>query len=299
MSFDFNIPVDAIDNSLYKPKRESYPGIAYYSTLRGEEETGFFIVDKASVERLGVPGPFWNEEPMRRKPGEEPTTVYKTTRFRMCPIAVRKRSLIETPDGRTIPYPLMTKRENREEGRYKAHFQIMCMVPGLSEPVVLGLKGFTKTVSWENNPDAGKYFQKEFPVGVWQKVLAYTNLASEQRGQVFPALCFWWIDLVPAYDTQGKPHLVSAGHNATTVVNPFSVDLRTNDQDARIGLDTRFVGLECLLRFQDIRKEVGIAWEEEWEDAEQMAQEADVFGGGDDLEEESQGQAEEDWDIPF
>lgn len=296
--FSFDVPEDAIDNDLYEPERESYPGIAYFSTLRGDDQTGFFVVDKKSVEQR--PLPFWQEETMRRRPGQEPDVVYKTTRLRLCPIAWRRRIIIDGDDGGIHKYPFFTPKDEREPGRYKAHYQILSMLPGLDSPVVLGLKGATKTISWDNNPGSGRYFDDRFGPGVWQELLKYTRRASEQKGVAIPALCFWWVDLVPA-GANGKPLLIEMGGSSTTVVNPFAIDMRTNREDKRLQLETRYVGKETFLQFQELRKEVGVSWEKEWEDAEALAEETsapsngDGYGAGDDYEEEA---VYED-DIPF
>ena len=182
----------------------------------------------------------------------------------------------------------MTKKEDRVVGKFSGHYQVMIVVEGVETPLILGLKGYTKTTCWDNNPN-GQYGQSDFPAGVWQRLSEYTRRASKQQKTKIPVFCSWAIDLVPVY-MKDKPHFVDVGHG--TFMNPFNVDLRTSPKKDDGLPKTRFVGMPNFLKYQDMRRSIALPWEQEWDDPSNLVQSHESNGSYDEQEE-----IEED-DIP-
>lgn len=274
--FDFDLPKDSVDDDLYQPEQQSYPALSWHgqATQAAEPTGGFWAIEVdrvAAIQEDGGPRPYFSVKPMRygKDPTNEPVDSYVTQCLRCCPVAVRERGIITDEYGRYHYYPKRHPRDQRVPGKYTSHIQVMVLVPGLTEPVVLGLKGKTKTVSWDNNK-GGRYSVSEFPEGVWQRLTAYAKRASEQQGRDLPPLCMWWIDLVPVH-MDGEPYYLDVGRG--TYMNPFNVDLRTGNGFP----ETRFVGVDMLLHAQEVRRSIGLDWVAQW----QEVQEAQGNGNGD------------------
>mgnify|MGYP001231151698 CR=1 FL=1 len=263
----FNIPLPSIDgmqvdDNLYQAERKDYPGITWHGKGAG---SGFFTIEKDSIPGQR-PMPYWTETMHRfgSNPNNPETPVWRTERLRAVPIAVRKRGAVEDSRGTTHYYPLYTRKEDRVSGRWSSHYQVMLVIPGLNDLMVLGLWGYAKTKSWDNNKtDDG------FPFGVEVKLKEYANRASHQTGMRIPWLCAWEIDLVPAYK-DGRPYFVNVGNDTHMI--PFTVDMRTAADDKAFGdLTTRFVGVDLFNAYQVLRAENGLPWENEWKSADTMA----------------------------
>lgn len=251
----------AVDDTLYQDGRESYPGITWHGKGAG---SGFFTIE---VDTIGdqTPAPFWTTTMHRfgSNPNNPETAVWRTERLRGVPIAIRKRAVVEAEDGTTHYYTLFTRKEDRVPGKWSSHYQVMFAIPGLKDLMVLGLRGFAKSQSWDNQrTDNG------FPIGVEHRLKEYANRASHQIGQRIPWLCAWEVDLVPAFK-DGKPYFVNVGNDTHMI--PFTLDMRTNADDKAFGdLSSRFVGVDRFKAYQVIRAGEGVEWENEWKSAATM-----------------------------
>jgi hypothetical protein len=283
--FSFELEDASIDEDSFVEEKRGYPAITWHGMVSGSETTsGFWAIEEKNTQHLGSPEPFWIPKELRfgRDPNTPTVEALVTTCLRCCPVAVRKRFIITDQYKREYYYPYYTPRDARISGKFNTHWQVMVMIPGFTGPVVLGLRGLTKTVSWSNNPN-GRFGDDRFGHGCQEKLMNYAKLASEQRNQKIPWLTAWWMDLVPAHKDD-SPYFVDVGHG--TWMNPFSVDLRTGIEGTPA---TRFVGADNFRNFQDLRKQVGLEWEREWDEA-QTPDDQNGYENGDVLEDD---------EIPF
>lgn len=273
--FGFEAP--KVDSSLYTQKRESYPSAIWLSRFDGDADVSRpWVID---IEDLSaMPEPFWRPEMIRfgNDPNEPETPVFMTEVLRAVPLGARKRQIVEDAAGVKHYYHIYTGPNNRAEGRLTFHYQVLVSLPGLpyNELVVLGLRGLTKTLSWQH--DGRRY--DGFPVGVENKLLKYSDDAKKAVGGEMPMFCSWWVDMRGAY-SDNKPHYISVGPDGTTFVQPFTADLRTSNaphtgskynKDGSLVLDeqglpfTRYVGPELFEKYQELRRDIIIDWEKEW-----------------------------------
>jgi len=187
----------------------------------------------------------------------------------------------------------MTKKSDRYDasgqevrGKYQAHYQVMVMVEGVAEPLVIALRGYTKTLCWDNNPN-GKYGNKDFPKGVEPTLTQLAADASKQKKTRIPWLCFWIVDLCPTFANK-KPVWIDVGHG--TFMNPFLADMRTGGEGFP---QSRFVGTDKFIAYQNLRREVAMDWEAQWADSESMS------GGDSAYDYDEPVKETEDNDIPF
>lgn len=301
--FDFEAP--AVKSDLYTVYRESnYAYINWMGRISGDDSWGSWVVDRDSFANIPTG---WDEEEIRfgANPNNPITPVYFTYRARFCPIAVRRRWIVEAHDGNTYYYPWFTKREDKVDGKQTGQVQVLVMMPDDDVIRCLALRGFTKNVCWDNDPNA-KRGMKDFPLGVSQVLANYADRATktlrekqEYTGDPLPTLCAWWVDLIPLVeeDDDGVPAagVVDVGHG--TYMNPFVADMSVGKASSgptgQPELASRYVGREIFEFYQNIRADIGIPWENEW--ADESVQEADEYEYDDDDE---VGEINTD-DIPF
>jgi len=258
---NIQVPQLEINDDLYIEENEQgYPAIAWHGKYKGTdaEKGGFFAIDQDAIE--GVPED-WEETEIQY--GDDPNAdfvpVYLTRTLTCTPIGVRKRTIITDEHGEEHVYPWRTPKRQRVEGKFTSHFQVMVMVPGLEEPVVLGLHGETKTTSWDND-ESGRYRNNNFATGVEQLLRAFADIASEQNGYPLPTVCLWQITLLPLF-ANGKPHYVTMGNGKkVTHMNPFTARMNSASPDY---IDAAFVGQENFAANQTLRQEVATEWEKQ------------------------------------
>lgn len=308
MTVDFNIPDDIdVDESLYRPDTKSMPIITWHGKAGSDNSTtgGRWIIKANAIEgQTPKPDGWWEKLGMRfgSDPNAEIEEVWATRRLRCVPIGIRKRQVIFDIYGKKWFFPHMTKKENRVDsngakieqkpkGGYKANYQVMVMVDGISSPIVVALFGYTKTVCWDNVPN-GQYGNKEFPKGVEQSLTQLAADASKEKKTRIPWLCFWTVDLIPVFEAKDKPLWVEVGSEDTVFMNPFTIDMKTGDNYL---LNSRFVGTDKFLAYQNLRREVAMDWEAQWANAANLASEGD---GAYNYDEPASNTVEED-EIPF
>jgi hypothetical protein len=303
MTNDFNLPDDipTVDDALYRPDIQSMPIITWHgkASEHNSDTGGRWAIKADSIgEQVPEPESWWELIDMRFgvDPSAPKEPTWTTRRLRCVPIGVRKRQVITDDFERDHYFPWMTKKTDRLddagnliEGKYSAHYQVMVMVPGISDPLVVALRGYTKTVCWDNNPN-GQYGNKDFPKGVEPTLVQYAADASKQKKTRIPWLCFWPVDLVPVFANNNKPLWLNVGHE--TFMNPFQADMRVGE---KFLLNSRFVGTDNFIRYQNLRRDVAMDWEAQWADASALASEGKDSAYNYD---EPSLQVEED-DIPF
>ena len=258
--FDFKFDRSKVDPGLYDNGSGSkYPIIVWHGKYNGSpENSGFWTLDVDQVET--APGPFWMPDEVRfgGKPDSPLSPVWKTDRLRVCVLGVRKRFVIESESGERFSYRWGTPKAERVNGSFKAHFQIAVSMPASGDRIFsISLQGLAKSKSW-SNPSGGKWHDPKFPTGAEIELAEYARKASREIGAQVPPLCSFWMDLVPFRNEKGNPVFVNVGHG--THVLPFAADFELSKE-----LETRFVGMESFLRFQELRKSEIMAWESEWD----------------------------------
>ena len=308
--FDFEAP--EVDQELYGEQRAAYPSAIWMSKYAGDnDQSRPWVIDIENVSRM--PSPYWREEKVKfgDNPNEPFTPVYMTELMRCVPLGVRKRQIVTTDDKRDHYYHIYTPRADRVDGKLSFHYQVMVSLSGLpyDELVVLGLRGFTRTISWQH--DGNRY--SDFPVGVEDQLQDYADEASKVVGGEMPIWCAWWTDLRGVY-RDNAPYFINVGPNDEVWVQPFGVDLRTSQEprdgspyndDFSLKVDdqglpfTRYVGGEMFQKYQELYREIVGPWIAEWS-REGMAAATPVASNGG----YNQGGSEpigddNDEDIPF
>lgn len=262
MSTPFVFDGSRVDRSVFEPDLGSgYPVIIWHGKYTGgsPDDSGFWSISKESYsEPMGAN---WSERAIRfgSDPNVEPEPVWATERLRVCVIGVRKRLSVTSDSGAVFHYPLMTKREERVDGKGKVHYQVAVVTPDSADTVfMLSLKGMSKTKAWAN-PASGKWADSRFPTGVEPLLNGYVKRVGKEIGAPIPTLCSFWIDLVPLRNEKGKKAYVDVGYG--THVTIFTANF---DTGGSTGLDHRFVGMELFLRLQELRKAEIVAWEDAW-----------------------------------
>ena len=273
--FGFKFDSGAVKSALYGNGEEgSFPVIVWHGKYSGNgSPSGFWTLDKSESET--APGPYWDEAGVRfgTSPDSPLSPVWKTERLRACVLGIRKRALVFGEDGSQHSYPWLTKKTERVPGDYKAHFQIAVTLPDSGDRVFqISLKGVSKTKAW-SNPESGPYRDSKFPKGVELMLRDYVALASKEIGAKIPQYCSFWVDLIPVTNEKGSRVYVDLGHG--THVSSFTADLSTGGNS---GLETRFVGMDRFLRFQELREKGLLEWERAWsKKASEKAGSADPF----------------------
>lgn len=300
-AFDIDVGEAGVNENIYTGgPGQSLPTYAWHSRVDEQNHWGYWTVDTDSF--ADVPE-FAEESEIRRGPTET-QPVYATFRLRAAVIAFRRRWVIETPDNQRYFVPWFTRKEDKPEGKPTGHVQVLIRIPDDDVLRVIGLRGMTKGVSWDNNPNA-QYGYDKFPKGVQQIVSQYAADATEYlrehkgySGPPLPWMCGWWIDLVPATeeDKKGKPQPlhINVGHGIW--VNPFTADMRTGKTKGKVEMPaSRFVGPDLFKEFQRLRTDTGLDWEAEWAEAGVQEDQSGGFdgGGGEYVP------TEEDDEIPF
>ena len=302
MTVDFNLPDDTpVDDDLYKPDVQSMPIITWHGKA-GEHnaDTGGFWAIKADSIEGQTPGPegWWELKDMRFgvDPNSPKEPTWTTRRLRCVPIGIRRRQIITDDLKNEHYFPWMTKKDDRLDshgnwidGRFQAHYQVMVMVEGITDPLIIALRGYTKTLCWDNNPGS-KYGNKDFPKGVEPVLTQLAADASKQKKTRIPWLCFWTVDLTPTF-SNNEPLWVDVGHG--TFMNPFMADMRTGGDKFPA---SRFVGTDNFIRYQNLRRDVAMDWEAQWSDADALAASGD---GAYDYDDNTSEQVKEDDVIPF
>ena len=304
---DFNIPDNLnVDESLYQPDTQSMPIITWHGKANDSNgDTGGKWAIKADDLEGQEPGPsgWWELTEMRYgvDPSAPKVSAWVTRRLRCVPIGIRKRQIITVEYGgmkKEHYFPWMTKKTDRIvdgeliEGKYQNHYQVMVMVEGVADPLVIALRGYTKTACWDNNPGS-QYGSKDFPKGVEPVLTQLAADASKQKKTRIPWLCFWTVDLTPVFNGK-EPLWVDVGHG--TFMNPFVADMRTakETKDDRFPA-SRFVGTDNFIRYQNLRRDVAMDWEAQWADGAALAAAGDSAYDYD----TSENEVVEDDVIPF
>lgn len=276
--FNFGDSPPEVKSDLYEIDTTQLTYINWMGKIVGESKWGTWVVDRDSFVDKPVG---WQEHEWRfgANPSNPLVPVYYSYRFRMCPIATRRRFVVEGDDGRTYYYPWFTKREDKVDGKATGQIQVLVMMPDDEIVRCLALRGFTKNVCWDNDPN-NKRGVKDFPLGVAQVLTQYADRATKTlrerqnyTGDPLPILCAWWVDLIPLIEEdehgEKRASIVDVGHG--TYMNPFVADMTVGMTNSgptgHPPLSTRYVGNETFEIFQTIRKEIGIDWEHEWADA--------------------------------
>lgn len=246
--FDFDFDPAALGDSLFVQERQSYP------TITWNVSGGYWMTDAENFEQ--APDGWQLHD-------EDFGTVWATRRLRCAILGVRRGWEVNDPAGVRHFYPLYTKAEDRAPGQLKSKVQAAVALPDDERVFVIALRGYVKSVSWDNEP--GRFHKPEFPAGAWPTVRAYAQEASKATGKNLPALGAWWVDLVPVTGGDGKPAKLRVGTPPnTSMATPFTADLSTAATNPDMP-ERRFVGMEALLRFQQIREDEIIPWEQEWD----------------------------------
>lgn len=258
--FNFKFDSSAVDQGLFQNGSGSkYPVIVWHGKYNGSpDSSGFWTLDLDATET--APGETWVATEFRfgGKPDSPLSPVWKTDRLRVCVLGVRKRFVIETVSGERISYRWGTPKNERVDGAFKAHFQIAAVLPASGDQVYsISLQGLAKSKSW-SNPPSGKWHDPKFPTGAEFVLAEYARMASREVGATVPPLCSFWMDLVPYRNEKGAPQFVNVGHG--THVLPFAAEFPLSPE-----LESRFVGMADFLRFQEIRKNELVDWENEWD----------------------------------
>lgn len=298
---------DAIptDESVHQQAGQSYPSIIWmgrFNENKNGDTGGEWVIRAEDLPSGQVPGPqgWWQLRDVRfgTDPNAAPVPCYTSQRLRCTPIGIRKRMIVTDDQKREHYYPQMTKASRRVAGKLSFHYQVMVMMDGVDEPLVLALRGFAKTASWSNNPGA-KFGRSEFPKGVEDTLADLSKKASQAKSIKIPMLCFWLIDLTPVF-YQGKPLWVDVGHSV--YMNPFGLDMtvKTPGQPGQDGYPNgRFVGTELLQAYEGMRRDFVMEWEAKWADAAAMQGESRDDGNGFDDEGAASQMPIEDDEIPF
>jgi hypothetical protein len=310
--FEFEAPT--VDDALYGEQRAAFPAAIWMSKYAGDnEQSRPWVIDMENISRM--PSPYWREEKVRfgDNPNDPFTPVYMTELMRCVPLGVRKRQIVTADDGRDHYYYIYTSRNDRVPGKLSFHYQVMVSLSGLpyDELVVLGLRGLTRTLSWQHD---GKRYS-DFPVGVEDQLQDYADEASKVVGGEMPIWCAWWTDLRGVY-RDNAPYYISVGPNDETWVQPFGVDLRTSQEprngspyndDHSLKIDdqglpyTRYVGGEMFQKYQEIYRDIVGPWIAEWSQ-EGMANATPITANGGNNEYNQGGNnpiGDEEDEIPF
>lgn len=313
---------DQVDESLFEEERKQYIGLTWHGQPV-EGRPGYWACDVESLKPVleneepdasGYIGPagFWKVQELRfgRDPNAAPVLCYVTRRLRCVPIGVRRRAIVTSDvDGRDYFFPPFTRKDQRFDafgsvvsGKFTSHVQVMVLIENVAEPVIIGLRGMSKTMSWDNDPTDKRWGNSDFAYGVYQQIGQYSKRAADANKlkKVPPKLCTWIVDLVPAYQHNGEPYFVLVSKQHETYVNPFTLDMTTGKKDMPA---TRYVGHDRFRQLQELRGLMVKEWEEEWQDAEAMAKESQEHGAASDNghhSEEAIGAQEDDIEeIPF
>lgn len=263
---NFN-PDIQVDKDLFQEEGGiRFPGIVWL----GKDQPGRWVLDRyaPNIAEGDFPTPFWKEdEHVFGAPTNDPTPVWTTERLRCVILGYRASALITTQEGRNYRYPPRTPVAERQPGKYTSHHQIMVYVEGLSTPVVIGLKGVSRSNAWTNNQDK---YSVGYPVGAYEQILSYVEEASRATQVALPWKCAFWYDFVRAMNPAkpSKPLYITVRAGEATTMNPFTVDLRDASdapKDPELAdLPTRFVGNELFAYMQELRREHAVEWETEW-----------------------------------
>ena len=293
-----------VKQDLFAEARVSRPGITSVLKFAGDKAVGgFFAIDADKLGDGVVPGPFWemSEHVFGNDPMAEATPIWKAQRLRCCIVGYRERQGWKDGDRQLHYYHQFTKPEARPETaamKYASQLQIAVMVPGVAEFMSLALNGVTRSNCWENNEDQGRYYDSDYPLGIMDQIVAYTDKLNKQESESddMPWQLTWWVDLVPLYKN-GAPVWVNVNE---TFMNPITVDLSTAD-NMKLDGGSRYVGAEMFGLLQDIREDSVIPWEKEWTEmrGKQEGGDGESAGGYDDDSGPVADVVQEDDVIPF
>lgn len=277
MTYDMNLPsnIPDVDQDLYQPEFKSMPIITWHGQANSSnaDAGGFWAIKASSIEGQ-EPGPrgYWKQQDIRygTDPSTPKETAWVTQRLRCVPIGIRQRQIITDESKKEHYFPWMTKKENRLDtsgnvvsGKYSAHYQVTVMIPDVKEPLILALRGYTKTSCWDNNPKS-QYGNEQFPRGAELVLKQIATDASKAKKTKIPWLCFWTIDLCPTF-TNSEPVWVDVGHG--TYMNPFIIDMTIGKEGYP---SSRFVGTDNFIAYQNLRREQVMDWEAQWSSLESL-----------------------------
>ena len=308
MTNDF-VPELPIDHSLYQQETQTIPWLTWYGKhTENNAATGGTWGIKAEFlgERSPQPEGWWKliQKQHGSSPNDPPEPTWTVQRLRTVFIGVRRRFLqVEKIGDREIEHPFSwgTAREKRTHpdgspigGKLRYHYQILTPnIGGIDMLAVITLKGFAKPTFWENNPK-GRYGKDGFPTGVEPKLIEYTNDWNKRKKVKWQWLNTWIVDLVPMFQN-GQPYWMDVGRGM--YMNPFQIDMRTSadveDKYKDSYPESRFVGVEKFIEYQNMRQEIARDWEAEWVDGGATSDAAY------DYEDTSENEVKEDDVVPF
>ncbi len=224
-----------VDDSLYSQftsTEKNYSGIGYSA------REGLFFINN-DIE--GTPHQSW----------EEGDNAWQTPQLTLTVLGEpRKRITIEAHDGTLHHYPQFTPRKKTIDGKFSRHIQVMLLLEGYDEPLVLGLKGYVKTLCWDN-PAKGKYRNNDFAMGVELALNQHIADIAKQYHKKLPTFAF-----EITLKSLQKPVVVGTGKN-TSKARPFV-----------LAATPVFVGAEKTEANYEIYKANDIdAWLAEWDTA--------------------------------
>lgn len=220
---------------------------------------GHFILSAQELAGM-MPQPGWEVSP------DQDLVLARMIRCQL--LAVRRRKIITDENDTVHFYPWFTPRREMVEGRFTSQVQVLLRLASaeaegeaMPDLWVLSLKGFSKTMSWDNPGPEARYHNANFPTGVLPKVIAYLKEQAEQFGLPRPYPIFTlWVDLVPAIEGNRPLHVRVGSGSRSSLVNPFTVNLGPSQLWP---IESRWVSPALVEEAQEIlRRDPGwIKWE--------------------------------------
>lgn len=281
---DFDIgDAPAIEAGVYVDEMVSLPTAAWHGKATQENAPGFWSISQAKIDTCPTG---WKAHEMQLGPPTEPlSAVYVTHRLRCIIRAVRKRFIVTAENGTKHFFPFYTNKQTKEHvigssiASQKAHIQVMVQLIGDEPgPIVLGLRGYSKTAAWTNNGN----MSAEWAIGVEPTLQAYAAGATAYykkekgyTGQPFPWRSMWTVDLIPQLNPDNTATFIHVGKG--TYMNLFEVDMTVGDGTKYP--KSRYVGEQTFNELKDMYANHDIDWEKQWGTHSEAAERDDNGNG--------------------
>lgn len=292
--FDFeSIDAPSVDKADFGvDSKESMPSIVWHSS--GEWQ-GHWVVNAEEVDMsMSIYNEDWSLQNVTFSSGSTEES-WVSRRFRGIPMGERECSYVDY-NGQIYMYKKFTAKAAMVNGGagYQRKIQVPAYIPGVSQMngdglVMLSLARYTRAVAWDN-VEKGPRRRDGFPTGARVQLALMSEKASSVKKMFIPWQCSWIIDLVeyrrPKLDGNGMPVMVNGkivtepaisrfgSGSKTSSALPYAIDLRVNRHDPSIGLDGRYVGKGMFNDLYQLRKDVIIPWEKEWDSFDNDASDA-------------------------